>query len=309
MKKALLSLAISTLSITAICQTTYKYEFANNLNDKLGQGTALAEMCTGSYATETLPVGVSKTVYSFDKGCGLVFDDASTNLLSSGSYTIELYFKLDTISSYKKIIDYDSLGSDKGFYNRGGKLNLYPNFTSTDTYITAGQYQYVAITRNATTKEMYLYYNDQVAGNYTDNAGDYVYGSDKKLVFFRDDNNTNGEHSSGKVAMIHISDNALDSNSVKSNYTQLPATLNIHNAKVLQSVKVYPIPANDHVSVTTSKNGVYSISSLIGNVLKTGTLNSGNNNIDISSIATGIYILKVETSNGKSASSFKLIKQ
>ena len=129
MKKALLSISILACSTVAFAQNdTYKYHFNSNLNETYAKGPALSALCPGTFASEALPVGLTKATYRFNTGCGLVYHDAAKNFIASGTYTIELYFRLDTISGYKKLVDFDSLKQDAGLYNQSGKLGALSKF-------------------------------------------------------------------------------------------------------------------------------------------------------------------------------------
>ncbi|HEY1032327.1 MAG TPA: T9SS type A sorting domain-containing protein [Flavipsychrobacter sp.] len=292
MKKRLFLLLAMFCSTSASAQS-YRYNFFYGLGEK-GSGPALVSQCTtGTYKIESLPVGTNRVVYNFEKGCGLVFNDSLTNLISSGSYTIEMYFKLDTVSGYKKIIDFNNLSGDHGFYNFGGKLNLYPNFTSTDSFMGAGTYQYVAITRNSSTKQMYLYHNNKVAGSYVDNSDQYKYGVNKKLIFFRDDNGTGGEHTSGAVGFILISNSAMDSNAIKGNYSSLASTLNISVTETHAPVSIYPNPANDYITILVPQNTGYVLCAVTSSIIQTGHLAEGSNNISLRDIPAGMYFVKI----------------
>lgn len=61
--------------------------------------------------------------------------------------------------------------------------------------------------------------------------------------------------------------------------------------------KIYPNPASENIFIQTDKdlsNSYYSIYSSIGNLVSYGTVNNQNKKINISSLQSGIYILKVE---------------
>jgi OmpA-OmpF porin, OOP family len=302
MKKRLFLLLAMFCSILTSAQS-YRYNFFYGLGEK-GSGPALVSQCTtGTYKIEALPVGTNRVVYDFEKGCGLVFNDSLTNLISSGTYTIEMYFKLDTVSGYKKIIDFNNLSGDHGFYNFDGKLNLYPSFTSTDSFIGAGTYQYVAITRNSSTKQMYLYHNNRVAGSYMDNSDQYKYGVNKKLIFFRDDNGTGGEHSGGAVGFILISNSVLDSNTIKSNYGSLSSTLNIPIAETQAPAIIYPNPANDYITILVPQNTGYVLHAVTGTIIQAGQLAEGSNEINLKNVPTGMYFIKLADKT------YKILKQ
>lgn len=309
MKKLLLLPLAVLLFITATAQNkTYRFHFNNRLSENVYRGTALAPVCQGTYTFETV-AGVYKRVYNFDKGCGLVFSDSATNLLSSGSYTIELYFRLDTITGYKKLVDFDSLGADAGFYNQNGKLVMYNQLTNTDSTIGAGKFEYAAITRDGSTKDMYIYHNNKVIGMLNDNTDQYIYGAEKLLIFFKDDNGTSGEQSSGSVAMIHISNYVMDSTTIKNNYNGLGTTLGIEQAThAEQMVKVWPNPATDKVNISGIAAGSYTLHDITGRVMANGEIRAGKATICLHSYPAGIYVLQVFNPDGQ-ATAYKLLKQ
>lgn len=309
MKKLLLLPLAVLFFIAATAQNkTYRFHFNNRLSENVYQGTALAPVCQGTYTFETV-AGVYKRVYNFDKGCGLVFSDSASNLLSSGSYTIELYFRLDTITGYKKLVDFDSLGADAGFYNQNGKLVMYNKLTNTDSTIGAGKFEYAAITRDGSTKDMYIYHNNKVIGMLNDNTDQYIYGAEKLLIFFNDDKGTNGEQSSGSVGMIHISNYVMDSTTIKNNYNGLGATLGIEQAAgAEQIVKVWPNPTTDYVEVSMPVAGSYVLYDLTGRALTAGELKHGKNKLAVQQYPAGIYMLEVLGSGGESTVC-KLVKQ
>ncbi|MBS1689487.1 MAG: T9SS type A sorting domain-containing protein [Bacteroidetes bacterium] len=308
MKKFLL-LPVMLLSVsTVFAQTTYKYHFNNNLHDAGGVGPDLIASCTAAYNLEALPIGFSKNVFTFDKGCGLTFDDAAGGFLASGSYTIEMYVKLDTVQGYTKFVDYDARTSDNGFYNQSGKIALYPHFTS-DSVISAGNFFYIALTRDATSKDMYIYVNNQTLGKYSDTGNQYIYDTHKNLVFFIDDSTTHHEDVTGAVAMLHISNYAMDSVTVKNNYSDLAATLTVPATTAHSSnISIYPNPAIDVTTVTVSATAAYQLSDLIGKSIQTGTFSSGSNKLDLTKVSAGMYLLHISDKDGN-IGIYKIVRQ
>jgi len=310
MKKLLLLPFAVLFFIGATAQNkTYRFHFNNRLSENYYQGSPLAPVCPGTYTVQPL-AGVNKGAYNFDKGCGLVFMDSATNLLASGSYTIELYFKLDTITGYKKIIDFDSLGADAGFYNQSGKLVMYSNFTSADSVVGAGAWSYVAITRDGSSKVMYVYHNDKVLGTLNDNSDQYIYGTEKLLIFFRDDNNTsNSEQSGGSVGMIHISDYVMDSTTIKGHYTGLGTILNIpETGNMDNALKIWPNPATDYVEIATPVKCSYNLYDVTGRKYAGGDMKAGQNKLNLQPYPAGLYMLEVVSAESD-RKSYKLLIQ
>ncbi len=303
MRKPLLALfVIAIFSTTALAQTTYSYNFINNLKESSGTGPDLIPMCAGSFTTEPFPaLGHFRYVYHFGFGCGLIFNDSISNFLSSGSYTIEMYVRLDTVSGYKKLVDYKDTTSDNGFYNQTGRTHLYPHNGSDSAYIQDSVYEYIALARDGSTKALFSYVNNHYLRSDTDTASYYVYDAHKKLIFFHDDDNTHSEQTSGTVVIIHISNYAMDSNTIKSHYTNLPSTLNIPGASVNNSgVQIFPNPVIDHMYVTTTEKYTYTICDIAGKILLNGVLQQGDNKIYMGQLSPGMYLLKLMDKNGAS---------
>jgi len=61
-------------------------------------------------------------------------------------------------------------------------------------------------------------------------------------------------------------------------------------------VKVYPNPvkAGENLRITSAEEGVYTLFSAQGQVIRTDKFNA-NTGIDTSSLPTGVYIIKIET--------------
>lgn len=304
-----LSIALC-LSITVPAQNiTYGYKFNNSLKEQYPQGPELLSMCSGTYEWVNIPAGMGKNVYNFAKGCGLIFRDTG-NKLAAGSYTIELYFKLDTINGYKKIIDYDSLSVDPGFYNQNGKLVMYNKFTSADSLVGEGVYQYVAVTRDGSSKKIYVYHNNKVVGSLNDTAGQYTTGTDNMLIFFRDDNGTGGEQSSGSVAMIQISNYVMDSTTIKGRFTNIKKILGVEESVLSDNgVKVFPNPAGDFVTVGIPVGATFKLIDQLGRVCRSGYLPAGNNQVSLTGLPRGIYLLSLADRQGVLLSTARLLRE
>jgi hypothetical protein len=300
MKNALLlSLALFYALTTSAQTNTLMYNFDYGYNEIYWRGPSLTSKCLPYLVGEPFPIGTSQGAHHFPKGCGLMYNDATKNFIASGSYTIEMYFRLDTVSGFKKIVDFDSLSKDKGFYVQNGKIVLYPPLTFTDSYFVAATYRYLAITRDASTNFMYVNSNGVTVGTYMDNMGYFEYDSSMMLIFFQDDKATSSnEQSNGRVAMIHLSNFAMDSNTIKSHFTGLGPTLGIYNTSKGALVQVSPNPAKDYVNIAAEENYRYSFFDMIGRVIKQGSVLQGQNRIDITGLPKGVYLLLLEDRTG-----------
>lgn len=95
---------------------------------------------------------------------------------------------------------------------------------------------------------------------------------------------------SGTVAFYAISD-TLFSNSVDFD----------------NDVKIYPNPASEIITVSVKENTLYQLVTLDSKVVKVGDISLESNNIDVSNLSKGTYILHLNTNNGVKIISKKLI--
>ena len=75
-----------------------------------------------------------------------------------------------------------------------------------------------------------------------------------------------------------------------------------------ENLKIFPNPSNGIFTVkTTITNSSYKIYNLVGQTIKSGFINNGENSIDIRSSKDGIYFLMIKSTNGEKIG-YKLIK-
>lgn len=141
-----------------------------------------------------------------------------------------------------------------------------------------------------------LYGGSSECNGLTNNGGFDVYGrlgmswndgptNDTRLKNWLDPNNTNA---------------------MTVNYRVNP-TASLQDVKQ-EPVLVYPNPSKGVFTVTINVSAQYSLYDVVGHQVKTGEFTSGNNNIDLTTTANGIYILKVIDAVGKTGN-YKLVKE
>ena len=80
------------------------------------------------------------------------------------------------------------------------------------------------------------------------------------------------------------------------------------NSFMDENLKIFPNPSNGVFTIkTTLTNSSYKIHNLIGQTIKTGFINNGENSIDIRNSIDGIYFITIESKNGEKIG-YKLIK-
>jgi subtilisin family serine protease len=163
---------------------------------------------TNTFATATVD-GDSRPVLKFPQGNGLQLFPTS-GVIPSNVYTIVALFEFDSVSGFKRIVDFKNGTSDNGLYVQDGRLRFFPHTQRGPTPIPANTYVQVALTRNSA-GTVTGYVNGVRQFTFTDTAGDAVISSNDALRFFRDNESggANTEHSAGSAARIRLYDFAL----------------------------------------------------------------------------------------------------
>jgi OOP family OmpA-OmpF porin len=198
-------------------QNQFTYDFNSGLSPiekggpslkAIGQaGKLVRELVPGS-GVKGVPE-IYRTVYQFKTNSGLQFDNTLTNGFLNKNFTIELYFKMDTLGSWKRVIDFKNRKSDYGCYIYDGKLNFYDFAVGEKVPIRPGQYIHYVISRDVETKQIKMYINGLEKIEFTDPGKEAQLDMDQVLNFFQDDLVANHEASSGSVALIRLYDRVM----------------------------------------------------------------------------------------------------
>jgi len=290
-------------------QSSLHYNFTNSLQEANVHGPTLTTLGTpGTFVLDTLNEisGKTKTVYRFDQNCGFQFDNLAAGTFIDSTYTIELYFVFDNLTSWKRVVDWKNRKTDYGAYVYYGELNFYNYVYSGTAPVLPGEYTYYVITRKASDKTLKIYTDALVEISFTDTYGDAIIDSDHFLNFFYDDLVVPNEASSGAVAILNLYNYALDSTAIKHNFDNIQGQVFAVNEKGRETSRlIAPNPAHDMVTVNltefpqgTSVNVM--ILNASGSVVCNKNLAAGiRQKMDIRSLglAPGIYLVKAE-SNG-----------
>lgn len=305
MKKSTLTAYFLLLcgGLTFAQNAVHTYTFDGSFQELNNAGPTLEAICTGQYMEENLPdYNVTRKVYQFDENCGFYYDDSLSGFLKEGSYTIELYFKLEKLNSWKRVIDFKSRTSDKGCYVYNGELNFYNMVTSSGAPFSPGTYSHYVITRNGSTKEVKMYGDGDIFITFEDKNDDAVYDESKKLRFFQDDLVVRNEASEGAIAILRIYNYALDSNKVKDAFDNLRGDITgIRNAANILKASVFPNPSKDNITIQFSESITdckYQLSDIHGRTWQSGPLLHNTNTVNIEELASGIYIMHIYNNEG-----------
>ena len=213
MKKTIALAFAATLvagSAQALPTPAHMYEFTSNLSDGM-LGPAMVAGTGSSFTGNGETRGLR---FAFDQGPTL-----TNGFANPGLYSIEMFFSLDALGFYRRLIDFKNGEDDAGLYLHNGDLQFYGKSGAiADTNFAPGQMVHLVLTRDASEKvrayaggvELFSF-NDTGAtplAEFTEPGG--------VAHFFRDDGN--GEASSGFVDFIRIYDSALGASDVAALY-------------------------------------------------------------------------------------------
>jgi MYXO-CTERM domain-containing protein len=198
------------------------YDFNNTLAPVTGTADALVEVDptnSSGFITDTVN-GTTRTVWRFDGNAapaasqgGLQF--TSGDLLTSNSYSVELYFRFDQVSGWRRILDTADRSSDVGFYVLSGGLQLYPSNVGVGTFM-ANTYYHVLLTYSGTQAVAYLNGSAQS----TQNTSYYDLPASDVISLFLDNTQSvaQNEYSAGAIAWARFYDGVLSANEAAAAY-------------------------------------------------------------------------------------------
>jgi hypothetical protein len=97
-----------------------------------------------------------------------------------------------------------------------------------------------------------------------------------------------------------------DGNTMYSTTITIESQCGIENSPIV----IYPNPAKDniHVVSTETNNGSYTLVNTFGKVVLQGTLMAESNQIDLSNVTTGVYVMKVQTTEAFIIQQIQIVK-
>ena len=166
---------------------------------------------SGQFVKEKMPDAedLFRTVYRFENNSGLQFNNREAKDFLSKSFSVEIYFKMDSLSSWKRVLDFKNRKSDYGTYIYDGKLNFYDYAISEKAPVRRNQYVHYVYSRDFDTKTIKMYINGQSKVEFTDPGTEGSLDMDQVLNFFQDDLVANHEASAGSVALIRLYDRVM----------------------------------------------------------------------------------------------------
>jgi OOP family OmpA-OmpF porin len=212
---------------SAVSQSQWTYDFNNELTPIESGGIKLKVLGQpGKYVKEPIPGtdGLFRTTYRFETNSGLQFDNTEAKGFLSKSFTVELYFKMDSLSSWKRVLDFKNRKSDYGCYIYDGKLNFYDFAISEKAPVRRNQYLHYVYSRDFETKTIKMYINGIEKLEFKDPGTEGLLDQDQLLNLFQDDLVANHEASSGSVALIRVYDRVMTPVFIRRSYQSLMKT-------------------------------------------------------------------------------------
>ncbi len=281
-------------------QTQWTYDFNKGLLPIENGGTALKSLGSiGQFIKEVVPGSgkngvpeLIRTVYKFENNSGLQFNNAQANGFLNKSFTIEIYFKLDTLGSWKRVIDFKNRKSDYGSYIYDGKLNFYDYAVGEKAPVRPKQYIHYVLSRDWDTKIIRMYINGQSKLEFKDPGTEAMLDQDQVLNFFQDDLVANHEASAGSVALIRFYDRVMNPVFIRRSY-QTISRLNKPEEDLEEKTEEIVV-ANPQSAPKIAERLVQ----VTGKVYDGATLSPAKADVSVRKVANDSLVLKTETENG-----------
>ncbi len=258
----------------------------------LGQpGKFIKEIVPGS--GENGVPEIKRTVYKFENNTGLQFSNSQAKGFLSKSFTVEIYFKLDTLGSWKRVLDFKNRKSDYGSYIYDGKLNFYDYAISEKAPVKARQYIHYVLSRDFDTKVIRMYVNGLSKVEFKDPGTEGMLDQDQVLNFFQDDLVANHEASSGSVALIRVYDRVMTPVFIRRSYQTI--------SKISKPVEEEEEKAAEPIAVTREEEAPKVNTNLVnvtGKVYDAKTLAAASADVSVRRMNNDSLVMRTKTENG-----------
>jgi hypothetical protein len=210
------SLAFAT-GAAAKAKLTADYRFEGNYKSS-GVDAPKLDPVGSAFTFDEVQVGGSLNgVWTWAVNNGLRLEQATKVLGSKGkAYTVVMLVRLDTVDGYNKIVDFENLDQDEGWYVYEESLYAYDLdgwVYDEKLLVQAEKWRQIALTRTEHGVVRGYVGNKRIDGA-PDEPKDFVLGPDKILHFLLDDSNPD-ESTGGDIARLRIWDTALSKRKIK----------------------------------------------------------------------------------------------
>ncbi|MGX5856991.1 OmpA family protein [Dyadobacter jiangsuensis] len=258
-KNALRAVLMALLCVPALhvhAQNQWTYDFNNGFLPIENGGPALKPLGRpGQIVKEQIPGSdyLSRSIYVFEKNSGLQFNSGEAKGFLNKSFTVEVYFKLDSLDIWKRVLDFKNRKSDYGTYIYHGKLNFFNFAMSEKVAVRAKQWVHYVYSRDHETKVIRMYINGILKLDFKDPGTEGVLDADQVLNIFQDDLIAGNESSAGTVALVRIYDRVMTPVFVRRSYQSITKTFKEPVAQK-EEPKEEPKPVEEKPEPTRNKN-------------------------------------------------------
>jgi hypothetical protein len=244
MKKKFLLLALSITTSCALFSQTYKYNFNNDLTEAGGLGPTLTEVLdlacvpaptAGSFTNQVITTAsgtcgsaTPKPAFNFNAGGGLSFPN--TSFITTGTYTIHILFKFNSIpgglpiipggppNGFQRIIEFNNGVNDCGLYADNACIGNCDGFTFTGVcpILTSNVYTLCSIVRDGGTNLVSIYFDGALFATRIDTRPEFAPATaTTPIIFFRDNIGGGGTCEAGDGSIKYLSITAATSTAVQ----------------------------------------------------------------------------------------------
>ncbi|HLP52981.1 MAG TPA: gliding motility-associated C-terminal domain-containing protein [Chitinophagales bacterium] len=252
-----LLIAFGVLFPTGGQSQVHTYLFDNNFNSSSG-GPPLTELVScganpGTFGPVTTVnaagVCLNFNAYCFEGGGGLKYPN--TGPYVTGGYTVSMYVKFNSVTSWTRLLDFENSTSDAGIYLFGGCLQAIPwqQPVGPCPSFQANTFYLITFVRDPTTFVSDIYVNGVLFAQLYDSNYPWLRGTVNGINFFRDDNVSPCEAGSGCIAFMQVSPIRATAADVALLWSNIPTLV---QAAVSVPPNVSITPANGTLNCTTS---------------------------------------------------------
>ncbi len=194
---SLMAAALLAFSMDSHAGLIHQFNINGSLADSVGTASLVG-----------LGGAVGADAYVFDANKGLRLEAKL-----GGVYTIDMRFHFDSFRTYGRIVDFNNLVGDNGFYAANDRLRLFgTNAIGGD--LDANVDSRVTLTRDAQ-KMFKVYQNGELVFSVADTGGIADFGQNFAYFFRDNDGASSGEANPGAVDYIRVYDTALGLDEVR----------------------------------------------------------------------------------------------
>jgi OOP family OmpA-OmpF porin len=296
----LTGVTLAALATPLMAQNQWTYDFNKGLLPIEANGIALKPLgASGKFIKEVVPGSgtkgvpeITRTVYKFENNTGLQFNNAQAGGFLNKSFTVEMYFKLDTLGSWKRVLDFKNRKSDYGSYIFDGKLNFYDYAIGEKAPVRARQYIHYVLSRDIETKMIKMYVNGQSKLEFKDPGTEAMLDQDQVLNFFQDDLIANHEASSGSVALIRLYDRVMTPVFIRRSY-QTISKINHAPEEIEEKIPEEPVALPENAPVPKGR-----FVKVTGKVYDGATLSPAEADVSVRQSHNDSLVLTTKARNG-----------